>query len=79
LGVLLLSLLNQSQVLVVNPHRGASGRAVNTDVTSLSMLVKRLGAASTDDLPVHNLSAPISMTHTHHNTTNRDGMLVHLT
>jgi len=50
-----------AQVLTSNPHRGASGAAVNTDVTSLSMLVKRKGSSATGELPVKNLSAPISI------------------
>ena len=49
------------QVLAVNPYRGTSKQSVNTDVTSLSMLVKRAGSSATAELPVHNLSTPISI------------------
>jgi hypothetical protein len=50
-----------ARVLEANPHRGASTAAINTAVTSLSMLVTRLGSDATGDLPVGNLSSPISI------------------
>jgi hypothetical protein len=50
-----------AQVLTANPHRGSSNAAINTDVTSLSMLVTRLDSDATGELPVLNLSSPISI------------------
>jgi hypothetical protein len=52
-----------AQVVADNPFRGSSAEAINTDVTSLSMLVTRAGDASggTSELAVHNLTAPISI------------------
>ena len=44
-----------AQVIVDNPYRGESNEAINTDITSLSMLI------GTYELPVHNLTAPIQI------------------
>ena len=44
-----------AQVIVDNPYRGESNEAINTDITSLSMLI------GTYELPVHNLTSPIQI------------------
>jgi hypothetical protein len=49
-----------SQVFSVNPHRGASNASINTDTTSLSLLLSSTSGASRK-FPVANLTAPISI------------------
>jgi hypothetical protein len=52
-----------AQVVTANPHRGASSAAINTDTTSLSMMVTSADRSDggTTPLPVHNLTNPISI------------------
>ena len=44
-----------AQVIAVNPYRGVSDQAINTDLTSLSLLV------DSRELSVHNLTSPIQI------------------
>ena len=55
------SVETSASVLDTNPHRGASKRAVNAAVSSLTLLVTRAGGGASSELPVRNLSSPISI------------------